>query len=363
MISTGLPWGEMLERSVGFSRRTMGSGPHKLPAGRRHFKCGGALAGISGVLTDRLTEPATLGTFLLPGRTSRATEWIPILRIAADREGAAALTASLADALREGTASPESISLDPGPGATLQDVLDGKLNLLVLHAAGLPARLPLGLVSEIVLERRDPRTVSVVASTPPTPLRELPASSGVICPSDREAALLRALHPELAVAPGSGEGLGPSAVDDALRRVGQGEADAVLLPAWIWALHRSPGLGAELLPRTVWIPRPGEGGTAVVSAISDTVAASAIASLIHPSTRGEVMSELSFLEAVDPRPGVTVLSTGLSYGTGLRLWGLLLDAEGRRAVRVDRTGYVAGPEPLGWELAADTVSRSAGVLA
>jgi porphobilinogen deaminase len=291
-------------------------------------------------------------------------EWVPILRIAADREGAAAaLAAALAEALRDGNGPPDEVLLDPAAEATLQDVLDGDLDVLVLHAVDLPARLPLGLIAEIVLERRDPRTVAVVASSPPTPLRELPASSRVICPSDREAALLRALHPDLAVAPGSGEGMGPAEVDRALERVGQGEAHAVLLPAWVWALHRSPGLGAEYLPRTVWIPRPGEGGTAVVSAISSPGVPSAIAPLIHPSSRGEIMSELSFLEAVDPRPSVVVLSTALSYGSGLRLWGLLLDSDGRRAVRVDRTGELAGPEPLGWELAADTVARSAGVLA
>ena len=114
--------------------------------------------------------------------------------------------------------------------------------------------------------------------------------------------------------------------------------------------------------RSSWIPTPGEGGTAVVYSLSNPQVRAAMGPLVDFSTRGEIMSELAFAEAVDAPPDVVVLATGLSYGAGLRLWGLLLDQKGERAVRVDRTGELEAPEPLGWALAADTVARSAGVL-
>jgi porphobilinogen deaminase len=242
-------------------------------------------------------------------------------------------------------------------------VLEGRTEILVLHATDLPATLPLGLVAEVVMERRDPRTVAVTASSPPAQLRDLPAGTTVLCPSHREAALLRALHPDLEVHSASGSGFNPASVGSALERVRKGEVGAALLPAWIWERHRVPGLGAEYLERTVWIPRPGEGGTAVVHEISNREAAAAAAPHVHLAVRGEILAELAFLESVDPAPDVVVLSTGLSYGAGLRLWGLLLAHDGSRAVKVHRTGEVEGPEPLGWSLAADTVARGAGVLA
>lgn len=243
-----------------------------------------------------------------------------------------------------------------------QGIIDGRVDLFLMPATDFGPRPPLGLISEIVMPRRDPRTVAVTRASPPTPLRELPALASVVCPTIREESLLRVFHPEARIHASSGMGCSVQGAEAALDSVSRGEADAALIPAWQWEINRAEGLGVEYLGRTVWIPAPGEGGTAVVYSISNSVVRSALGPLVDFSARGEIMAELAFAEAVDALPGVVVLAAGLSYGAGLRLWGLLLDSKGKRAVRVDRTGELEGPEPLGWALAADTVARSAGVL-
>lgn len=259
----------------------------------------------------------------------------------------------------------EGASMAPGVrdrSALLGAVADRSVDLAVLSSRDVPEQLPAGLVSRVILARREPRTVALTSGPVATPLRDLPAGSAVLCGSERERALLNALYPGLRARLVSQGPATDAAVEGALDSVRSGSAAAFVLPAWEWEVQESRGLSPELLPRTVWIPAPGEGGTSAVFALENQEAASALGGLQDPATVGEVLAEMAFANGVEAGPDVVVAATGLSYGPGLRLWGLLLDREARRAVKVDRTGTLDSPEPLGWALAADAVYRSAEVL-
>ncbi len=131
-------------------------------------------------------------------------------------------------------------------------LLDGRADLAVHSLKDLPTELPDGLVLAAVPQREDPRDAMVGNR-----LADLPEGSRIGTSSLRRAAQLRQLRPDLTIESVRGN------VDTRLRKLDQGQFDAILLAAA--GLKR---LGwadriAEILPPEFMCPAVGQGALAI----------------------------------------------------------------------------------------------------
>src|SRR3954462_10473415 len=131
-------------------------------------------------------------------------------------------------------------------------LLDGRADLAVHSLKDLPTELPVGLVLAAVPPREDPRD-AIVGKT----LAELPHGARVGTSSLRRSAQLRRLRPDLLVESVRGN------LDTRLRKLDEGQYDAILLAA---AGLKRLGWGdriAELLPPEVMCSAVGQGSLAI----------------------------------------------------------------------------------------------------
>ena len=178
---------------------------------------------------------------------------------------AAALTAAtgrdveLVEIVTEGDRNPGPLAALGGTGvftSALRDaLLAGDIDLAVHSLKDLPTAAAAGLVIAAVPPREDPRDVLVARDD--LGLGELPAGSRVGTGSPRRAAQLRALGYGLDVVDIRGN------VDTRLRKVADGEVDAVVLArAGLARLGRLDAV-TEVLDPTQMLPAPGQGALAV----------------------------------------------------------------------------------------------------
>ena len=150
-------------------------------------------------------------------------------------------------------------------------LIDGRADLAVHSLKDLPTELPEGLVLAATPEREDPSDAIVGKR-----LADLPLGAKVGTSSLRRAAQLRRLRPDLAVESVRGN------LDTRLRKLDEGQYEAIVLAA---AGLKRLGWGAriaEILPADVMCPAVGQGALAI-----ETRAAGpgfdACAALNHPA--------------------------------------------------------------------------------
>ncbi len=166
----------------------------------------------------------------------------------------------------------------------------GEIDVAVHSLKDLPTEDAVGLVIAAVPPREDPRDVLVTRSR--FGLESLPHDAVVGTSSPRRAAFLRALRPDAIARDIRGN------VDTRLRKVRDGEYDAVVVAA---AGLRRLGIAfdeREALPLELCPPAPGQGALAVQIRVGDTQLAARLASLDDRATRLSVIAERALLRAM-----------------------------------------------------------------
>jgi hydroxymethylbilane synthase len=170
-------------------------------------------------------------------------------------------------------------------------LLDGTIDLAVHSLKDLPTAPAAGLVVGAIPVREDPRDV-LVASGDRT-AAELPAGSRVGTGSPRRAAQLRALGFGLDVVDIRGN------VDTRLRKVSEGDVDAVVLArAGLLRIGREAE-ATEVFDPLLMLPAPGQGALAVECRDSDTDVVTALAELDDLATRAAVTAERALLARLE----------------------------------------------------------------
>jgi hydroxymethylbilane synthase len=148
--------------------------------------------------------------------------------------------------------------IEGGRGIFTRDIeralLDGEIDVAVHSAKDLTADAPPGLTIGAITEREDPRDVVCGRYAS---LAEIPAEARVGTSSARRSGLLAELRPDLEIVPLRGN------VDTRLRKLDDGEADAIVLAA---AGLRRLGLerrAAFALDPLTFIPEAGQGCLAI----------------------------------------------------------------------------------------------------
>jgi hydroxymethylbilane synthase len=190
-------------------------------------------------------------------------------------------------------------------------------------------------------------------------LGELPVGSKVGTGSPRRSAQLHALGLGLEISDIRGN------VDTRIRKVRDGDYDAVVLArAGLARLGRLDD-ATEVLDPLQMLPAPGQGALAVECREGDDLAGE-LAVLDDPHTRVAVTAEravLATLEGGCVAP-IGVLADVVEGETGEELWvrAVALSPDGAQAVRMSATGDPADAEGVGNGLASDMLAEGAGDL-
>jgi hydroxymethylbilane synthase len=229
-------------------------------------------------------------------------------------------------------------------------LLDGRADLAVHSLKDLPTELPDGLALAAVPRREDPYDALVGRK-----LADLPAGARVGTSSPRRAAQLRRLRPDLAIESVRGN------LDTRLRKLDEGQYDAIVLAAaglkrLGWAARI-----AEILPPEIMCPAVGQGALAIETR-SAGEGWDACVPLDHAETHSAVAAERTFLRALGGGCQVPIGAHAIVDGASVHLSGLVIAADGSAAVQGEREGEAANAAQIGAALAADLLQQGARAI-
>ncbi|HEU4424485.1 MAG TPA: hydroxymethylbilane synthase [Pilimelia sp.] len=243
--------------------------------------------------------------------------------------------------------------------SALRDALTAKdIDFAVHSYKDLPTAPADGLRIAAVPPREDPRDALV--SRDGVRLNQLPPGSVVGTGAVRRIAQLNALGLQLSARPIRGN------VDTRLRKVYDGELDAVILAhAGIARLGRAAEI-TETLDPMLMLPAPAQGALAVECRADDGSLVGLLATLDHAPTRAAVTAEralLATLEAGCSAPVAALAETAEGdQGEEIYLRGAVISPDGSYAVRLSRTGTPADAAEIGRALAADLLDAGADTV-
>jgi hydroxymethylbilane synthase len=225
------------------------------------------------------------------------------------------------------------VDTNPGEGifvaAIARALIAGEVDVAVHSAKDMPLVEDPELVIAAYPERADPRDALITRSGGAT-LDTLPPGTTVGTDSPRRAGFLRAARPDLRIVSLHGN------VDTRLRRLDQGDCDAlVLAAAGIDRLGRSERIDQRLEPELI-PPAPGQGALAVQARRSDVELVGALAATDLRSVRLSVETEREVLKATGGtcRAPVGALASVSGDSFTLLVAGVNSDGTGKRIEQV-----------------------------
>jgi hydroxymethylbilane synthase len=229
-----------------------------------------------------------------------------------------------------------------------QAVLDGRVDLAVHSAKDVPIEQDPRLRIAAYLPRADPRDALVVrAEAAARRLADLAPGTRVGTDSPRRTGFVRASRPDLVVHPLHGN------VDTRLRRLDEGQTDALLLACA--GLDRL-GLGdriAERLAPDVVPPAPGQGAIAIQIRADDGRMLGLAAAIDDPRTRTAVEAERAFLETSGGGCRAPIGALATLVGNELHLVAGYASPDGGTMTLERRTGPVADGRAIAVNLARE----------
>jgi hydroxymethylbilane synthase len=239
--------------------------------------------------------------------------------------------------------------------ALREALLAKEIDLAVHSYKDLPTAPAEGLRIAAVPPREDPRDALVARDG--LTLTELGDGARIGTGSVRRIAQVNALGRGLVCVPIRGN------VDTRLRKVADGELDAVILArAGLSRLGRAAE-ATEILDPMLMLPAPAQGALAVECRDDDGELIDLLAALDDPATRAAVTAEralLADLEAGCSAPVAALAEVAMGDdGDEIYLRGAVFSHDGRLSVRLSRTGTLADAEEVGRLLAADLLAEGA----
>lgn len=231
-------------------------------------------------------------------------------------------------------------------------LLASAIDLAVHSLKDLPTEMPPGLAIAAIPKREDPRDAMVGRQ-----LENLPLGARVGTSSGRRAAQLRVLRPDLKIGSIRGN------VDTRLRKVKQGEYDAIVLAA---AGLRRLGLEheiAEIFSPEQICPAPGQGALAIETRERD--AAFDICTKLNDEPASQAVScERAVLAALGGGCQLPMGAFAEVRCDSLEAMAVVLSPDGLRQARAKAAGARGTAEQLGRAIAEDLIAQGArGILA
>ncbi|HZL87349.1 MAG TPA: hydroxymethylbilane synthase [Pirellulaceae bacterium] len=233
-------------------------------------------------------------------------------------------------------------------------LLERKIDVAVHSLKDLPTAEVDGLTIAAVPRRES--TADVLVSKVADSLEKLPHGSRVGTGSLRRKAQLLHVRPDLAVLEIRGN------VDTRLRKLDEGEYDAIVLAE---AGLRRLGLAERatfVLPRSIMLPAVGQGALAIETRSGDAVSQSLVEPLDDAATHAAVLAERSMLAAL--RGGCLAPVGGLARVEGpvLTLEGVVLSGDGQRKISAAAAARSEDAVRIGQQVADELLVQGASDL-
>jgi hydroxymethylbilane synthase len=231
-------------------------------------------------------------------------------------------------------------------------LLRGQVDVAVHSAKDVPTGEDERLRVAAYLPRADPRDALVVRiDSPHRSLETLPPGARVGTDSPRRVGFVLARRPDLRLHPLHGN------VDTRLRRLDEGETDAlVLAAAGLDRIGRGDRIVERLDPELV-PPAPGQGAIAVEIRRDDARMLALMAAMDDAATRRAVESERAFLAASGGGCRAPIGALATLDGDELDLLGGYASPDGRQAIVARRRGQASAGQDVARELAAELAWR------
>jgi hydroxymethylbilane synthase len=229
---------------------------------------------------------------------------------------------------------------------------EGQVDFAVHSSKDLPSEAPPDMRLAAFLPREDPRDVLVSRVGR---LAELPQGAIVGTSSPRRACQLRARRPDLDVRDIRGN------VDTRLRKLDEGQYDAILLAAAglnrLALAHRV----TEVIEPEVMVPQVGQGAVAIEVRADDAATAALLAPLDHAATRLAVEAERGYLARLGAGCTAPTGAHATPDGDVLRMVAFIGTMDGR-VVRAEHAGPAGDPPAVGRALAERLIAGEGGAL-
>jgi hydroxymethylbilane synthase len=281
------------------------------------------------------------------------------LRIAT-RGSQLALTQSGMVAEMLGGAELVEVSSDGLPGdksrfvrAVEQAVLDGRADIGVHSAKDLPGEEVEGLEIAAVPPREDPADAWIGAGTS---LEDIPEGARVGTASLRRRAQLLAARPDLELLDLNGN------VDTRLRKLAEGDYDAIVLAAaGLRRLGREGEIGFRV-PEDRMVPAAGQGALAVQVRSGDEETAAAVRAIGDAVSFAELRAERACFTRLDADCSTPIGVHAKVDGERLRIGAFIGLPDGGEWIRDELTTDASDPEAAGAELAKRLLGAGAADL-
>jgi hydroxymethylbilane synthase len=215
-------------------------------------------------------------------------------------------------------------------------LLENRIDLAVHSLKDLPTVLPEGLTVAAIPERETPYDALVGAT-----LATLKQGARVGTSSLRRAAQLKKLRPDLQIESVRGN------LDTRLRKLDEGQFDAIMLAgAGLRRLGWADRIG-ELLPAEVMCPAVGQGALAIETRADNGPALETCARLDHAATRAAVLAERAVLASLGGGCQVPIGAHAVVTGGQIHLRSVVIDPGGATLITDLCDGPVSDAEPLG----------------
>lgn len=282
----------------------------------------------------------------------------------ADRLRAAGHEVELVAVTTEGDRSADAVQQIGSTGIFVtelrQRLLNGDVEIAVHSYKDLPTQPAEGVTLAAVPGREDPRDALVARGG--LMLTDLPAGARVGTGSPRRAAQLRALGLGIEVEPIRGN------VDTRLRRVADGDLDAIVVAAA--GLRRLGRIdeASEVLDPGQMLPAPAQGALAVECRGADANLADVLSGVLDDrTTRSAVVAERTLLAVLEagcsaPVGALADVSMGEDGDDEIYLRAVVAAIDGQRSIRLSVTGPLAQAAELGARLADDLLQAGAADL-
>ena len=229
------------------------------------------------------------------------------------------------------------------------ELLARNVDAAVHSLKDLPVENSEGLQVGLIPQRVDPRDVLVSAKN--YTLETLPKGAVVGTSSLRRQAQLLAQRPDLRIKDIRGN------VDTRIRKVAEGEYDAVVLAAaGITRLGLEENI-SQWLPTEIMLPAPGQAALGVQCRADDETTLELLQALSDPPTQKAVTAERAFLEALGGGCSLPVGALAQVDGDDISIEGIVISTDGKKVIRV--SDHDSDPHSLGKKLAKQAFSMGA----
>jgi hydroxymethylbilane synthase len=228
-------------------------------------------------------------------------------------------------------------------------LLRREIDVAVHSMKDVPTALPDGLALLCVPKREDPR--DAVLSREGKAFRDLPSGAKVGTSSLRRQAQLLHLRGDVTITMLRGN------LDTRLRKLKEGEFDAIVLAAA--GLRRLGWTEAvtEYLPLDTCVPAIGQGALAVEGRRDDQFVRRLLAPLEDASTRMAVTAERALLERLEGGCQVPIAAHASLQGETITIDALVASVDGRSIIRERLTGKATEAQEIGRQLAERLLAR------